>query len=579
MSLYDAESTLERLSSDKHRDTTNWILDAEPFKEWLDRPIVEPGKTICTVAVFESLKESPATSQRQVYQFFYEAAMWDHYTGLDLLEALVKQMVLTNPDIRSDLHDRTWRYYGPQSNRPHLAQLGKYLFLPLARQLKNPIFVVDGIDESETSRAEIVQLLSAAADEGASVFINARKQIRFEPALKNVRLVSAVQKKLFPSVWPRPIVGCSAEEASSPITAVVKSPIDPLDDYTHLINTAGLCLLSIDGGGARGLSPLYLLKAIMDQLNEQRARLAQPRVRPCDVFDLIGGTSTGGLIAIMLGRLEMDVDECITAYRLLAESVFGVAARRSSTGEIRAKSDSKALDEAIQRMIIGKDQAVDCAFDDGCRRGCKTFVCALDAFTQHITRFRTYSLPEEISLQSTVREAALATFATTSLILPVKVNRWSFAGGRVVADNPLNEVEGEASAIWCPMTADLKPLVKCIVSIGAGHPGLHPVEDSPRRSPSNVLVASETEHTAEVFCARWARHYNEGRYFRFSVEHGLQHRSLTEYFEPGLVKDATKHYMSHTTQRRRIGDCIRNLGTKESYTPLDIAERIRRSLH
>jgi len=28
-------------------------------------------------------------------------------------------------------------------------------------------------------------------------------------------------------------------------------------------------------------------------------------IRPCEVFDLICGTSTGGLIAIMLGRLEM----------------------------------------------------------------------------------------------------------------------------------------------------------------------------------------------------------------------------------------------------------------------------------
>lgn len=26
-------------------------------------------------------------------------------------------------------------------------------------------------------------------------------------------------------------------------------------------------------------------------------------IRPCEIFDMIGGTSTGGIIAVMLGRL------------------------------------------------------------------------------------------------------------------------------------------------------------------------------------------------------------------------------------------------------------------------------------
>lgn len=60
------------------------------------------------------------------------------------------------------------------------------------------------------------------------------------------------------------------------------------------VNTAGLCLLSLDGGGVRGLSSLYILKNIMDRLNHARAQFELPLVKPCEVFDLIGGTSTGG---------------------------------------------------------------------------------------------------------------------------------------------------------------------------------------------------------------------------------------------------------------------------------------------
>ncbi len=61
-----------------------------------------------------------------------------------------------------------------------------------------------------------------------------------------------------------------------------------LDDRT------GLCLLSLDGGGVRGLSSLYILKIIMKILNSERAKDGEPAAKPCEIFDLMGGTSTGG---------------------------------------------------------------------------------------------------------------------------------------------------------------------------------------------------------------------------------------------------------------------------------------------
>jgi patatin-like phospholipase/acyl hydrolase len=59
-------------------------------------------------------------------------------------------------------------------------------------------------------------------------------------------------------------------------------------------------VLSLDGGGVRGLSSLLILREMMNELSPQ----AQAP-KPCEYFDLIGGTSTGGLIAIMLGALGM----------------------------------------------------------------------------------------------------------------------------------------------------------------------------------------------------------------------------------------------------------------------------------
>lgn len=44
--------------------------------------------------------------------------------------------------------------------------------------------------------------------------------------------------------------------------------------------------------------------------------------KPCDHFDLIAGTGTGGLIAIMLGRLRLDVETCKDVYVRMTRRVF-----------------------------------------------------------------------------------------------------------------------------------------------------------------------------------------------------------------------------------------------------------------
>lgn len=51
-----------------------------------------------------------------------------------------------------------------------------------------------------------------------------------------------------------------------------------------------------DGGGVRGLSSLLILKHLMTRLNTKRSAARKKELLPFEVFDLIGGTSTGGFV-------------------------------------------------------------------------------------------------------------------------------------------------------------------------------------------------------------------------------------------------------------------------------------------
>ncbi|KAF2157725.1 hypothetical protein K461DRAFT_326006 [Myriangium duriaei CBS 260.36] len=341
------------------------------------------------------------------------------------------------------------------------------------------------------------------------------------------------------------------------------------------LETTGLCLLCFDGGGVRGLSSLYILKGIMTRLNIERAKLNQPPVKPCEVFDLIAGTSTGGLIAIMLGRLKMDVDECIKSYTELAAQVFGQTISRTPfgiTGKIKSKFDSKVLDSAVRDVIVSKKKPENAMLNDGEDRTCKTFVCTVDRSTKFVVRLRDYDLPEEMAIQATIRQAALATSAATTFFEPAQIGYRTFADGAFGANNPVDEVEEEAANIWCSETRELKPLVKCFISIGTGNPGLKAFEDNLFKFLQKTLVdlVTETEKTEKKFIARWAKHYDEGRYYRFNVEQGLQDVGLEEYKKLDIIEAATEAYMTHTKQKNTTRDCIHNLKLKQEQRQFNI---------
>jgi len=79
-----------------------------------------------------------------------------------------------------------------------------------------------------------------------------------------------------------------------------------------------------------------------------------------------------------------------------------------------------------------------------------------------------------------------------------------------------------------------------------------------------VEIATGTENTEKKFIARWAKQFDEKRYYRFNVEQGLQNIGLDEYKKKGAIEAAAEGYLTHKAQQFWVRDCIQNLRLKQS---------------
>ena len=103
-------------------------------------------------------------------------------------------------------------------------------------------------------------------------------------------------------------------------------------------------ILALDGGGIRGAMTLGYLEQIEQQLRERHGR---PDMKLCDYFDLIGGTSTGAIIAAGLA-MGMDAAEIKQVYLDLGERVFK---RNMFVRRLRASFDAQQLRVELHRVF------------------------------------------------------------------------------------------------------------------------------------------------------------------------------------------------------------------------------------
>jgi uncharacterized protein len=123
----------------------------------------------------------------------------------------------------------------------------------------------------------------------------------------------------------------------------------------HLFSPGPKRILALDGGGVRGILTLAILERMESLLRERSA--TPDAFRLCQYFDLIGGTSTGSIIASGLA-LGLSARELLDLYRNLSTRVFrrppwsvGIFGPRFSRGPLAA-----VLKEIIGDITLGSDR-------------------------------------------------------------------------------------------------------------------------------------------------------------------------------------------------------------------------------
>lgn len=237
-------------------------------------------------------------------------------------------------------------------------------------------------------------------------------------------------------------------------------------------------ILSLDGGGIRGMISLAYLQRIEDLLKN---RTQKENYRLCDYFDLIGGTSTGAIIAAALA-CGYSVQEITKLYLNLSNEIF--AQRNGFLGlYLKNKYDAAPLERELLNLFG------DIKIGDEGQNGLKTGLCII---TKRLDTFSTWPItnhPDDIYFQRNqflLRDLIRASTAAPTYFAPEVIQFGhgeigTFVdGGLSMMNNPALQLYFVATLNGYPFRWEAGADKLKIVSIGTGRRDLrlHPVYDS-----------------------------------------------------------------------------------------------------
>ncbi|KAK0469021.1 acyl transferase/acyl hydrolase/lysophospholipase [Desarmillaria tabescens] len=298
-------------------------------------------------------------------------------------------------------------------------------------------------------------------------------------------------------------------------------------------------LLSLDGGGILGASGILVLHAIMKGIKRRNGLDYIPK--PCEYFHLIGGSGTGGIIAIMLGRLKMSTRQALRRYNQIASRVFSCTNQRHLKD---GRFEASALETEMKSIVKGrkedyKEDELLIDPESGNESMGNAFACALMGVAmKYPQRLRTYRMPNGGPVSNcTIWEAVRATTAAPALFNPIDITgdgnyRHRFVGTSTGNHNPAKEVRDEAMRLYGGSRR-----IGVFVSIGMGQPVndayvFRETESMQKIFRSQLVkVLTSTAMDCKKVADELARQYSDipGTYFRFNVRYEVEKIGLDEW--------------------------------------------------
>ncbi|KAG9789592.1 FabD/lysophospholipase-like protein, partial [Aureobasidium melanogenum] len=356
-------------------------------------------------------------------------------------------------------------------------------------------------------------------------------------------------------------------------------------------------VLTLDGGGIRGLVSLLILQRILEFIRDEERgcdrRMVEaghraPRTNgqentelplACHYFSFMFGTSTGGIIAIMLGRLRMGIKDCINTYRNLGREIFERRQPFHFLGQ--NKYDCTKLERIIKDVVQRQAGSADARIADPnvlnkshldkeeraqnrcipCRVG--VFAVQSDTHSgmdEKLHLFRTYFNPTPPSanerqdltislnrqeLTTPIWKIARATSAAPTYFKAIEVEGLNLLDGGLLANNPSQIARAEVNSLhrYHP-SGSCRPSergtpdggIRFLVSLGTGKQADQLITRGAGPIPkllSIVRRALKKMTDPEPVDRELQRALDPSVYYRFNVQEGLNKMKLDECIVKG----------------------------------------------